>query len=80
MRLPTKKEQNGLCDSTKNGVQNEPIFKNDFQQGKLLIRLIDRGEASSYELIAYRGGFRAAFWQLLQNVRCRLEIRFRSGR
>jgi hypothetical protein len=73
MRLPTKKEQKRFMRQYEKTVYKkyEPIFKKmTFQQGKLLIRLIDREcEASSYELIkAYRGGFRAAFWQLFAKM------------
>lgn len=73
MRLPTKKEQKRFMRQYEKTIYKkyEPVFKKmTFQQGKLLIRLIDREcEASSYELIkAYRGGFRAAFWQLFAKM------------
>lgn len=73
MRIPTVKERNKYMKKFERETYKkyEPTFKNmTFRQGKLLIRLIDREcEASSYELIrAYRGSFRAGFWQFFAKM------------
>lgn len=55
-----KDHEDALVDKFKPALK-----KLSLRQGKILIKLVDRecGQ-SSYELIkAYRGGFRAAFWQ-----------------
>lgn len=55
-----KEHEDDLVDKFKPALK-----KLSLRQGKILIKLVDRqcGQ-SSYELIkAYRGGFRAAFWQ-----------------
>jgi len=51
--------------------ENEAEFKKlTLNQGKLLIRLVDREcNSTSYELIkAYRGSFRAGFWQFFAKI------------
>ena len=69
MRIPTEKERDKYMKKFENEIYKkyEKDFKKmTFNQGKLLIRLIDREcEYTSYDLIkVYRGSFTAGFYQL----------------
>ena len=73
MRITNKRERDRYMRKFEKEIykKNESSFKNmTFNQGKLLIRLIDREcDATSYELIrAYRGSFTAGFYQLFAKI------------
>ena len=73
MRITKKRERDRYMRKFEKEIykKNESSFKNmTFNQGKLLIRLIDREcDATSYELIrAYRGSFTAGFYQLFAKI------------
>lgn len=73
MRMPTKKERDRYMRHFERDLYrgNEARMKKlTYAQGKLLIRLVDREcEATSYELIkAYRGSFRAGFYQMFAKI------------
>ena len=73
MRMPTKKERDQYMRHFERDLYrgNEARMKKlTYAQGKLLIRLVDREcEATSYELIkAYRGSFRAGFYQMFAKI------------
>lgn len=73
MKLPTKKERDRYMRGFEKELyaREEDKFKQlTLNQGKLLIRIIDREfEMTSYELIkAYRGGFRAGFYQMFAGI------------
>jgi len=69
MSLPDKASRDAYMKRFEKRIyaENEAKFKElTLNQGKLLIRLVDREtNYTSYELIkAYRGSFRAFFWQM----------------
>ena len=69
MAMPNKASRDNYMSNFEKKIykQNEAEFKKlTLSQGKLLIKLIEREtNYSSYELIkAYRGSFRAGFWQV----------------
>jgi len=73
MELPNKASRDNYMKRFEKRIykENEAEFsKLTLNQGKLLIRLVDREcNATSYELIkAYRGSFRAGFWQLFAKL------------
>ncbi|MDR1591477.1 MAG: DUF4294 domain-containing protein [Prevotellaceae bacterium] len=73
MTMPGKRERDRYMKGFEKSIfkQNEAEFsKLTLNQGKLLIRLVDREfNVSSYELIkAYRGRFTAGFWQLFAKL------------
>jgi DNA-binding cell septation regulator SpoVG len=73
MAMPDKKARDEYMKRFEKRIyaENEEEFKKlTLSQGKLLIKLIDREtNTTSYELIkAYRGSFRAGFWQLFAKI------------
>jgi hypothetical protein len=73
MALPDKKARDNYMHKFEKRIykENEEEFKKlTLNQGKLLIKLVDREcDFTSYELIkAYRGGFRAGFWQFFAKM------------
>jgi DNA-binding cell septation regulator SpoVG len=73
MSMPDKKARDEYMKRFEKRIyaEHEAEFKNlTLSQGKLLIKLIDREtNTTPYELIkAYRGGFRAGFWQLFAKI------------
>ena len=73
MELPNKASRDNYMKKFEKRLykENEAEFsKLTLNQGKLLIRLVDREcNSTSYELIkAYRGSFRAGFWQLFAKL------------
>jgi len=73
MELPNKISRDNYMKKFEKRLykENEAEFsKLTLNQGKLLIRLVDREcNATSYQLIkAYRGSFRAGFWQLFAKL------------
>ena len=73
MKLPDKKARDRYMKGFEKELYNreeEKFKKLTYNQGKLLISIIDRElEMTSYELIkAYRGGFRAGFYQMFAGL------------
>jgi len=73
MELPNKASRDNYMKQFEKRLykENEKEFsKLTLNQGKLLIRLVDREcNATSYQLIkAYRGSFRAGFWQIFAKM------------
>jgi hypothetical protein len=73
MSLPDKTSRNSYMKRFEKRIyaENEEEFKKlTLNQGKLLIRLVDREtNTTSYELIKeYRGSFRAGFWQVFAKI------------
>jgi hypothetical protein len=73
MALPDKKSRDNYMRKFEKRIykENEEKFKElTLNQGKLLIRLIDREcNSTSYDLIkAYRGSFTAGFWQFFAKI------------
>ena len=73
MELPNKASRDNYMKQFEKRIykENEKEFsKLTLNQGKLLIRLVDREcNATSYQLIkAYRGSFRAGFWQVFAKM------------
>jgi len=73
MELPNKASRDNYMRQFEKRIykENEKEFsKLTLNQGKMLIRLVDREcNATSYELIkAYRGSFRAGFWQVFAKM------------
>jgi len=73
MELPNKASRDNYMKKFEKRIykENEKEFsKLTLNQGKLLIRLVDREcNTTSYQLIkAYRGSFRAGFWQLFAKM------------
>ena len=73
MKLPKKKARDKYMKGFEKELYNreEAKFKQlTYNQGKLLIRIIDREfDMTSYELIkAYRGSFRAGFYQMFAGL------------
>ncbi len=73
MSLPDKASRDAYMKNFEKRIykENEESFKElTLNQGKLIIRLLDREtNSTSYELIrAYRGSFSAGFWQMFAVV------------
>lgn len=73
MELPNKASRDNYMRKFEKRLykENEEEFKKlTLNQGKLLIRLVDREcNATTYQLIkAYRGSFRAGFWQIFAKM------------
>ena len=73
MELPNKASRDNYMKKFEKKIyqENEAEFKKlTLNQGKLLIRLVDREcNSTSYQLIkAYRGSFRAGFWQIFAKM------------
>ena len=73
MEMPNKASRDNYMKQFEKRIykENEKEFsKLTLNQGKLLIRLVDREcNSTSYQLIkAYRGSFRAGFWQIFAKM------------
>ncbi|MDD6781805.1 MAG: DUF4294 domain-containing protein [Bacteroidales bacterium] len=86
MRIPTKKERDRYMrqwEKTTYRKYYKEFTHMTLNQGKLLIRLVDREcQTSSYELIrAYRGSFSAGFYQMFAKLfGADLKSKFGTGR
>ena len=86
MRIPTKKERDRYMrqwEKTTYRKYYKEFTHMTLNQGKLLIRLVDREcQTSSYELIrAYRGSFSAGFYQMFAKLfGAALKSKFGTGR
>ena len=86
MRIPTKKERDRYMrqwEKTTYHKSYKEFTHMTLNQGKLLIRLVDREcQTSSYELIrAYRGSFSAGFYQMFAKLfGADLKSKFGTGR
>ena len=86
MRIPTKKERDRYMrqwEKTTYRKYYKEFSHMTLNQGKLLIRLVDREcQTSSYELIrAYRGSFSAGFYQMFAKLfGADLKSKFGTGR
>ena len=86
MRIPTQKERDRYMrqwEKTTYRKYYKEFTHRTLNQGKLLIRLVDREcQTSSYELIrAYRGSFSAGFYQMFAKLfGADLKSKFGTGR